>query len=361
MSNADLVSDMAEPTRPERLRTENVEIGQQRRLGRSLERSGLPILLVLLIAFFALLPATGGYFITRANINNVLGNETVTALVAFAMVIPLVAGYFDLSAAAIAGVANVAAAAAMAQHGQGVLVAMVAGVVFGVAAGGINAGLIAGLNLDPFITTFGTYVLWSGALDLYTGGQTIDQHIPLSFSLWTTKNLLGVPRPFWILVVVAIVLWFLLTQTPFGRRLSAIGSNERAAQLAGIRTRRAVAISYVLSGLLAGGAGALLTSQNGGGDATTAIAYLFPALAAVFLGRTAIDPGHYNVWGTVLGVFLVAVAVDGITLLGASGSVTQVFDGGAIIVSVGIATFAKRVRESKLRKALRDRESLHSA
>ena len=96
-------------------------------------------------------------------------------------------------------------------------------------------------------------------------------------------------------------------------------------------------------------AGALLTSSTGGGDATSAISYLFPALAAVFLGRTAIDPGHYNVWGTMLGLFLVAVAVNGFTLMGASSSVTQMFNGGALVISVAAATFTSRARERKAR------------
>jgi ribose transport system permease protein len=104
-----------------------------------------------------------------------------------------------------------------------------------------------------------------------------------------------------------------------------------------------------------------LTSSNGGGDATSAISYLFPALAAVFLGRTAIDPGHYNVWGTMFGLFLVAVAVNGFTLLGAPASVTQMFNGAALVISVAVATFTTRARERKARaiqlEGLRNSES----
>lgn len=315
-----------------------------------IEKSGLPIFLVLLIAVFALMPSTGQQFRSLLNIQNVLGYQSVTGLIALAMVIPLVAGYFDLSVAAIAGLSNVTVASLISQHGQPVVVALIAGLLVGALAGAVNAVLVSGFNLDPFIATLGTYIFWAGALALYTGGQTISNNIPLDFSLWTTQKLLQIPLPFWLLIVVAIIVWYFLNQVPFGRKLAAIGSNEPAARLAGIRTRRSVALTFVLSGLMAGVAGGLLTSSNGGGDATSAISYLFPSLAAVFLGRTAIRPGHYNVWGTMFGLFLVAVAVNGFTLLGVASSVTQMFNGGALIVSVAIATLSANARERKARE-----------
>jgi ribose transport system permease protein len=314
-----------------------------------LERIGLPIFLLGTILVFATLPETSEPFRTSANLQSVLANQSVTGLIGLAMVIPLIAGYFDLSVAAIAGLSNVTVASLISAHGQSIAVSLTAGVLVGVLAGALNAALISGLNLDPFITTLGTYIFWAGSLALYTEGLTIANGIPLEFSLWTTGKWLGLPKPFWILTLFAIATWYVLSQTPYGRRLAAIGSNEPAARLAGIRTRRSVGISYVLSGLIAGVAGALLTSSNGGGDATSAISYLFPALAAVFLGRTAIDPGHYNVWGTMFGLFLVAVAVNGFTLMGLAGSVTQMFNGAALVASVAVATSTARARERKAR------------
>ena len=322
---------------------------RQPRFGALLERTGLPIFLVILIAIFAVIPSTGEHFRTLVNIQNILAYQSVTGLIALAMVLPLIAGYFDLSVAAIAGLSNVTVATLMSEYGQSVAVSLVAGVAVGALAGALNAFLVSVLNLDAFITTLGTYIFWAGALALYTGGTTIASNIPLEFSLWTTKKWLGIPGPFWLLIVVALIVWYFLTQVPFGRKLAAIGSNETAANLAGIRTRRSIGLTFVLSGVLAGVAGALLTSTNGGGDATSAISYLFPALAAVFLGRTAIDPGHYNVWGTIIGLFLVAVAVDGFTLMGAPASVTQMFNGAALVISVALATFTTRARERKAR------------
>src|SRR6478609_3555877 len=129
-----------------------------------IERAGLPIFLVILIATFAVLPSTGQSFRTLLNIKNVLAYQSVTGLIALAMVIPLIAGYFDLSVAAIAGLSNVTVATLMSEYGQSVAVSLAAGVAVGALAGALNAFLVSVLNLAAYITTLGTYIFWAGAL-----------------------------------------------------------------------------------------------------------------------------------------------------------------------------------------------------
>lgn len=159
------------------------------------------------------------------------------------------------------------------------------------------------------------------------------------------------PKPFVLLIVIALIVWYVLMHVPYGRKLESIGSNRTAARLVGIRVDRLVFVSFLISGLLASIAGILLTSSTGSGSPTAGPSYLFAALAAVFIGTTAIRPGRYNVWGTILGVFLVAVAVDGFTLMGAEAWVNQVFNGSALVISVAISTLMGRRRESLARKA----------
>jgi ribose transport system permease protein len=151
---------------------------------------------------------------------------------------------------------------------------------------------------------------------------------------------------------VAIIAWYVLTQTPFGRGLSAIGSSENAARLAGLRVNRSLVIAFLTSAFFGGVAGVLLTTQSLQADSTTAESYLFPALAAVFLGQTAIRPGHSNVWGAMFGVFVVAVAVSGLQLLGAATWVTPVFDGGALMASVAASTLLGRLLTHRAAAAL---------
>jgi ribose transport system permease protein len=304
-----------------------------------LERGGLPLLGIALFIFFAVDSTSGSVFTSDANIKNILGNQAVTALVALAMVIPLVAGYFDLSVAATTGVANVALASMIGPHQWPIALGIVAVLAIGALIGLINGFLIARLGLSAFVVTLGMYTLLGGLAQLYTKGQFISEGIPSSFGRWGAETWLGVPRPFILLIVVALGGWYLLSNTPFGRYL------EQAARLVGINVNRTVWISFILSGMLAAVAGILQTSRAGAASAETGAAFLFPAFTAVFLGATTIRPGRYNVWGTVVGVYVVAVSVSGFTLLGAETWVQPVFNGAALIIAVALTTFIKRARE----------------
>lgn len=316
-------------------------------VAQSLERGGIPIFLLILIVVFSTWSQTGSVFVTSANIQNIIANQSVVGIIAIGMVVPLVAGYFDLSVPAIAGLTSVTMASLISNHGQGVTVAILAGLLLSVAAGGLNGFLIAVLRLNPFIATLGLYILIGGLLQAYTKGVPILQGIPPGLGTWGSGHWLGLARPFWLLMLIAILVWFLLAQTPYGRTLAAIGSNEGAAKLAGIRVERAVLLTYVLSGLLGGLAGVMLTIRNGSADQSSAISYLFPAFAALFLGQTSIKPGYPNVWGTVFGVFLIAVAVNGLTLAGAQGWVSAVFNGTALLLSVTVSAVGARYRDRR--------------
>ncbi len=332
--------------------TEPVRAGGQprARLSRVAEQFGLPMLMVVMILVFALNPVTGPVFSSTANINNILAGQTVTALVALAMIVPLAANYFDLSVGAVAGVANIVVAAAMSHYGLPMWLAVACGPIAGALLGCVNAFLVATWRLNSFVVTLGTYTALLGLIDWYTKGQLISQGIPREFGQWSSESWLGIPRPFYILIVIGVLLWYVLTQLPYGRRLEAIGLNEKAANLVGINTTRSVWISYVIAGLLAGIAGALQTSRGGVGDPTIGTAFLLPALAAVCLGATTIRPGRYNVWGTIIGVFFVAISVSGLTLLGADIWVQPVFNGVMLVIAVALSTFIKRRREAAASK-----------
>jgi ribose transport system permease protein len=314
---------------------------------RAVERGGLAILLVALIIGFGAANMSDGVFTSSANIRNILGDQSVTGIIALAMVIPLVCGYFDLSVAAVAGLANVTTASVIGIHGAPIWVGIGAALLVGTLAGVVNGFLVAALKLNPFVVTLGTYTLAGGLVQWYTQGQSILTGIPASFSNWGSERWVGVPRPFWLLMAIAVIAWYVLMHTPFGRRLEAVGSNQSAARLVGLRVDRAVFLTFVASGFMAAVAGTLLTSRTGGADPSAAPAYLFPALAAVFLGATAIQVGRYNIWGTIVGVFFVAVGVNALTIAGADTWVAPVFDGGSLVLAVAVSTGLARRREKR--------------
>ncbi|TAP39147.1 ABC transporter permease [Arthrobacter sp. S39] len=313
------------------------------------EKYGLGGLLVLMILVFGLFAPTSRLFFSPPNIQNILANQSVTGLIALAMVITLVAGYFDISVAAIAGISSVTMASLLATDQVPIGIAMLVAVLLALVAGIVNATLITTLDLDPFIVTLGTYVLINGILLAYTGGRVV-QGVPASIGNWGAGQWLGIARPFWLLVLAAAIVWYLLNQTPFGRKLAAIGSNRSAAGLAGIGVKRHVFIAYMLGALVAGVAGVLLTVRSGSADAASAPSFLFPALAAVFLGQTTTKSGYPNVVGAMIGVFFVAIAVNGFTLLGAQNWITQVFNGGVLVLAVAFSKVMVRVRDRNAKK-----------
>ena len=151
---------------------------------------------------------------------------------------------------------------------------------------------------------------------------------------------------FIITLGVGAVAWYFFTHTPYGRSLYAIGSNATAAKLVGLPVRKNVWWSFVVAGSIAGVAGVLQLARTGSGTASDGNSLLFPALAAVFLGATAIRPGFFNVIGTLIGAIFVSISVSGLTLSGASGWASNVFNGVALLAAVGLSTYLGRRQRS---------------
>lgn len=343
----------AEPGRePSRWRKQLAELRHEGALAL-VQRYGLILVFAAVFVFFAVNPQTGDTFLSLASLNAVLADQAVVGLVALAMVLPLIGHYFDLSVAATVGAVNLMVSATIANYSWPVPASLLAGALTGTVIGLVVGYLVAKLRLNAFITTFGVYVLLVGLSEWYTGGSQIT-NLPPSIGSWGSGLWLGVPLPFWLLLVVSAVLWFVLAHTPYGRYLESIGSNEPAAKLVGINTDRYILLSFVGSGLISGIAGALLTSRLGGGNATSGASFLFPAFAAIFLGATVIRPGKYNVWGTVIAVYFVGFTVSGIILLGADSWVYHVFNGGALVVAVALSTFSGRAHTRRSLRRLEE-------
>jgi ribose transport system permease protein len=139
------------------------------------------------------------------------------------------------------------------------------------------------------------------------------------------------------MIIAVIIFAFLLRSTPFGRSLYAVGGGREVARLAGLRTERLIVIAFAVSGLMAAAAALVGIGLGGSAHPDVGDQYLLPAYAAAFLGATAIEPGRFNVWGTVVAILLLAVLVAGVQQLGAPYWVSPVFNGLALIVAVGLA------------------------
>ncbi|MGH2937593.1 MAG: ABC transporter permease [Solirubrobacterales bacterium] len=307
------------------------------------ERYGLVMLLIGLIVLFSVLPSTSATFPTSANINTIVGNQSVLAIIALASIIPLLTGEFDLSVAAILGVSGVVVAACTNDLGFPLGLAVVAALAFGLLIGVINGVLVAYVGINSLIGTLGMTTLLFGVAAAYTATPIVE--IPSQLTRFGSGKWLDLPAMLFVLIVFAAALYWLLNYTPYGRRLTAIGSSLPAARLVGINVRRVVLSSYMFSGTIAAAAGVFQIGRSGAADATVGNSFLLPAIAATFLGATTIKPGRFNILGTLVAIFFLAVAVSGLTLAGLEAWIQDVFNGLALIVGVGVsALIGKRRR-----------------
>lgn len=339
----------SEPVSPSAADTDVAPDAAPRRLRRpellpTVERYGLLALLAGCIITFSALPKSSDLFASKANLVNILGSQVSLCVVAVAFTLPLMVGQLDLSIASIAGLASIGTATAMSRFHAPLAVAVVVGILVGVAAGAINGFLIAYLGLDSIIVTLAGMTLIAGLVQWYTDGLSINTNISSKLTDFGSLQWFGIPRITYLLVAVALVAWYLIEMTPFGKYVRMIGSNRSAARLVGLPVRSMIFTVFLISGALAGVTGVLLTARAGAANPQEGPGLLLSALAAVYLGATAIQPGKFNVIGTIVGVFFLAVAVSGLTLLGVPPFVGDLFNGGALLTAVALSRVFGRAR-----------------
>lgn len=338
-----LESNALEPTKSE---LEGLSPGA--RLIRLLPVYGLPILTVLLIILFSLiLPKT---FPTFLNLRAILGEKSVIALLSLAAMIPMMTGRIDLTVGYAIVIWHVLAISLQTDYGLHWSVAVLIVLLGGCLLGALNGLLVEVAKIDSFIATLGTgTVIYALAL-WYTGGRQVIGALPDAFTGLYTTTILGLPIAAFYVLAIAVVLWIITDYLPIGRNLYAIGANSRAAELNGIRTRRFVIGAFIASGLIGAIAGVVLAAKLRIGQASVGLEFLLPALVGAFLGSTTIKPGRVNVWGTLIGVIILAVGISGIQQLGGAFYVEPLFNGTMLLIAIGIAGYAQRKRSS-VRKA----------
>ena len=288
---------------------------------------------VLLALFVIAFSATSKQFLTAANWQNLLVVQAVVSCTAFAAILPLVVGEFDLSLGNMIGFLTMLGAFL---GGQGYQASVVVPVML---AGGLLVGLLNGFltvyfQISSFIATLGTGILLSGLTMGLSGGQVLFDGIPQTILSVGQGHLLGLGVTVWLTAIIAIILLYVLEQTPFGRKLYAVGGSERVAFLAGLRTGVLKVAAFGLAGLLIGIGAIFALGQNGAANAGFGPELLLPAYAAAFLGVTTYRPGYYNIPGAVIAILLMAVGFNGLNLLGAPFWVQPIFNGTVLVVAV---------------------------
>ena len=298
--------------------------------------SALYLLLFMVVVFASWVPDT---FLTAGTWRSLLSDQAVTCLVAVGLVVPIAAGVIDLAIGAEVGLGAILVARLLVGHVP-IPAAIVLSLLAGAAVGTFSWLMIVRARIPSFIATLGVSSLLAAVTAWISGSEQII-NLPAGFAELGTGQLFGLTYPVYIMLAVALLLWYVLERTPVGRRVYATGGNPRAAALAGVRTTRIILFALFTSGVIAGLAGLLLTSQLATGDPTVGPGFLLPVIAAVFLGSTQFRGGRFNIWGTVVAAYALAVGVKGLQLAGLPVWIPDLFNGAALLVAVGLAAWRR--------------------
>ncbi|MCM3629901.1 ribose ABC transporter permease RbsC [Paenibacillus glycanilyticus] len=287
--------------------------------------------LILLIVIVSIMNPS---FLEPLNILNLLRQVSINALIAFGMTFVILTGGIDLSVGSILALSS-AFVANMMVSGFDPIIAILIGCLVGGVMGMVNGLLITKGNMAPFIATLATMTIFRGLTLVYTDGNPITGlGDNLAFQLFGRGYLLGIPVPAITMIITFAVLWIILHKTAFGRRTYAIGGNEKATIVSGIKVPRVKIMIYSLAGMLSALAGAILTSRLNSAQPTAGTSYELDAIAAVVLGGTSLSGGRGRIVGTLIGALIIGTLNNGLNLLGVSSFYQLVVKGIVILIAV---------------------------
>ncbi len=309
--------------------------------------------LIVLILIFLYFTFTTEAFFTVPNLLNVLRQVSIYGILAIGMTFVILTGGIDLSVGAVLALAGLLAAAsykggfglmaAGEEQGYGIVVALLVALVVGLLAGLAQGGAVIGLKVPPFIATLGGFTAYRG-LTLYLSNAAPVTNLDETYR-WAGRDSVGpVPVLVLIFILLALVGWFILRYTRYGRHVYAVGGNAEAARLSGLNSSRVILSVYAISGLLAGLSGYLLSSRLNSAEPNAGIGYELTVIAGVVIGGTSMTGGAGNIPGTVLGVILIGVLSNGLTILNVSPYLQQILTGLIIVFAVFFDLAVKRRR-----------------
>lgn len=295
---------------------------------------------IALIILMAVITIINSNFLTANNLLNLLLQVTSNALIAFGMTFVILTGGIDLSVGSILALSS-ALTAGLLGSGMPVTLAILIYLILGCILGMMNGLLISYGKLAPFIVTLATMTIFRGATLVYTNGNPITKGLSdtFLFQFLGQGYIVGIPFPVIIMFIVFIVLYVLLHKTAFGKSVYAIGGNEKAAYISGVKLNKVKIIIYSISGIMASISGLIITSRLSSAQPTAGASYEMDAIAAVVLGGTSLSGGKGRILGTLIGALIIGVLNNGLNIIGVSAFWQQVVKGVVILIAVLIDRF----------------------
>ena len=296
-------------------------------------------LLLMVIGFTLARPTT---FFTLPNFINILNQSSLTAIIAAGLTMTLVVGEFDLSIGYVASFAGLIVVGMIARDSIPLLLVAQAVPPPAATIATVSGGLVTKVLLRAVIATLGVGTILVGLGFAYSAFP-IASNVPPEFTqIALGRWVLGIPNPIIIMFVVLAILWVILNKTDLGQKMQAVGGNIEAARLSGIRVDRVKIFAFATAGVCAALTGSILSSLLGSGTLAAADGYLLDAFAAVFLGSATLRDGEFHIVGTLIGVLIIAVGFNGLSIFGAPTFFQPIFKGAILVLAVGLSTLARR-------------------
>lgn len=285
-------------------------------------------LLIIFVLFSILSPV----FLTGPNLINIFQQSSINVAIALGMTLVIISGGIDLSVGPTAALSAVIAASIMVA-GYPVSIAVLAALGVGMLCGLFNGALIAYAGLQPFIVTLGGLSLYRALALIYTGGNPIFG-IPSQFRSLTNGDLMGIPNPVIIVLIIAFLMWIILNKTPLGEYILAVGGNEEAARIAGVPVTKTKVSTYVISGALASIAALILVGRLGAAEPIIGNLWELDAIAAAAIGGASLMGGKGSIVGTLMGAIILGALRNGLTLMNVQAFYQLLATGIIIIVAM---------------------------
>lgn len=299
-----------------------------RKLAR--EYGTLIALLAIILIFSILKPSA---FFTLKNFINITRQMAPLAIIAIGATMVMVINEFDLSVGSMASLGGVSAAL-MAVAGVPIPLAFLGTVLLGTLVGLANGFIVAKFRVLSFITTLGISTILDGLIYWLTGGATVFEHIPKNFTWLGTTKLGMIPLLSLIMLLFVLLFWFFMNHTPIGRKMYAIGGNEEASKIAGIDVKKYKMIAFSLCAAMAALTGIIVASRVGSANTSAGAGYFLQSYAAVFIGCTVSKKGVPNIIGTLVGVAILTILANGLTILQMPTYMQDIITGAIIVIAV---------------------------
>lgn len=308
-----------------------------------LARYGTIVGLLLMIAIFAMISPVA--FPTVSNGVNVLNQASLAMIIAGGLTIAVIVGELDLSIGFAASMEGVLVTGLIVHTGLPIPIAIILVIGVGALIGLLNGLIVTKARVNSVIATLGMGTIIVGLNFAYSSGVPIVAGVPEAFLELSLGRFYGIPHNIIVMVIVLGFLWFLVERTSIGQSIQAVGGNPAAARLSGINVDGIKILGFVASGVCAAITGILLAARLGSGTTSAADSYLLTAFAAVFLGSATLRDGEFHVFGTFIGVLIIAVGFNGLAIFGAPTWTQFVFQGAILIVAVGLSSLGRVLSE----------------